>query len=184
MRFATGQRFTSYFQILSGPAKLKEEEGPEEHYLVLVDNGRLRLNQDEKLREIQKCIRCGACIGVCPVYEHIGGHSYMSVYPGPFGAILTPALTSDNNSSELPGCSSLCMRCDEVCPVKIKLSDLLLEHRRRANTKKSGILKIVMLAFSILIRFRFLFKLGFKALKIFSKIAGNQGKIRLFRDIK
>ncbi len=184
MRFATGQRFTSYLQILSRPAKSSDEEGPDEHYLVLVDNGRFRLNRDEKLREIQKCIRCGACISVCPVYEHIGGHSYMSVYPGPFGSILTPAITSDNNSSELPGCSSLCMRCDEVCPVKIKLSDLLFEHRRRANTKKSGIMNIGMLIFSILLRSKFLFTIGFRTLRLLYKISGNRCKIPWLRSTR
>jgi len=183
MRFATGQRFTSYFQILNGPIKSEDTEGPEEHYVILVDNGRLKLNQDLKLREIQKCIRCGACISVCPVYENIGGHSYMSVYPGPFGSILTPALAGDNNSSELPGCSSLCMRCDEVCPVKIKLSDLLLEYRRRSHIKKSGIFKIGMFGFSILVRSRILFSLAFKVLGLFGKLTGKNGKIRWLPSI-
>ncbi len=130
-RSATGQKASSYVSIISGPHR----KGPERFHLVLVDNGRSAILADEKLRDALRCIRCGACLNACPVYRHVGGHAYGWVYPGPIGAILDPGLLGLEQTRELPQASSLCGACSEVCPVKIPIDALLLEHRRREVTR-------------------------------------------------
>lgn len=132
-RSATGQALSTYTQIVSGPAPAGEA-GPEEFHLVVLDNGRSDLAGTE-MAEMLNCIRCGACLNVCPVYRQTGGHAYGWVYPGPMGAVLTPLLgaegDADPSSAELPKASTLCGACMEVCPVEIPLQDLLLSLRRR-----------------------------------------------------
>ena len=130
-RSATGQRITSYVSMVTGPRRDDDEDGPEEFHLVLVDNGRSRMLRDPKLREALYCIRCGACLNICPVYQRVGGHSYGWVYPGPIGAVVTPMLTGLKESSMLPQASSLCGACREACPVKINIPRMLLELRHR-----------------------------------------------------
>ena len=130
-RSATGQKMSSYVSLLTGPRKADEEDGPDELHVVVLDNGRSRLLADPDLREALYCIRCGACLNVCPVYRHAGGHSYGSVYSGPIGAVITPSLSSHGDAAQLPFASSLCGACREVCPVRIDLPRLLLEQRRR-----------------------------------------------------
>ena len=129
-RSSTAERMNPYTSLWTG---VTEGDGPKNFHIVLLDNGRTAAMSNEIGREALKCIRCSACLNVCPVYERAGGHSYGSTYPGPIGAILTPQLTgidsaSDPNSS-LPFASSLCGRCNEVCPVKIPITDILLELR-------------------------------------------------------
>jgi len=102
-------------------------------HIVLVDNGRSALLADEQDRQTLACIRCGACLNVCPVYRQVGGHAYGSVYPGPIGAILTPQLAGVDAARELPFASSLCGACRDVCPVKIDIPRMLLRLRARAN---------------------------------------------------
>jgi len=130
-RAATGQKLTSYVSLFSGLRRAGESEGPEEFHLVLLDNGRTRILADQRTRATLACIRCGACLNVCPVYGKVGGHSYGSVYSGPIGAVLAPQLREVARVAELPFASSLCGACGEVCPVKIPLPELLLELRAR-----------------------------------------------------
>ncbi|MFC0212946.1 LutB/LldF family L-lactate oxidation iron-sulfur protein [Paenibacillus chartarius] len=127
-RSAVGQKLTSYITV-AGPIAEGEGDGPEEFHLVIVDNGRSEILGSE-FRSVLQCIRCAACINVCPVYRHIGGHSYGSIYPGPIGAVLTPLLGGYDDYKELPYASSLCGACTEACPVKIPLHNLLLKHRQ------------------------------------------------------
>ena len=129
-RSATGQRITSYVSMVSGPRRDDDEDGPEEFHLVIVDNGRSRLLADPKLREALYCIRCGACLNICPVYQKVGGHAYGWVYPGPIGAIVTPELVGLKEAKDLPFASSLCGACREVCPVKINIPRMLLHLRQ------------------------------------------------------
>lgn len=128
-RSAVGQRLTSYVTALTGPRESGEVDGPEEFHLVIVDNGRSNILGTE-FQPVLQCIRCAACINVCPVYRHIGGHSYGSIYPGPIGAVLTPLLGGYEEYKELPYASSLCGACTEACPVKIPLHELLHKHRQ------------------------------------------------------
>jgi len=130
-RAATGQRITSYVSMVSGPRGPDDEDGPEEFHLVIVDNGRSRLLEDPELRDALNCIRCGACLNICPVYRKVGGHAYGWVYPGPIGAVVTPALTGLEGAKDLPFASSLCGACREVCPVKINIPHMLLRLRTR-----------------------------------------------------
>jgi L-lactate dehydrogenase complex protein LldF len=129
-RSGTGQHLTTYQSMLTGPDP--RGQGPRELHLVLLDNGRSRIVADELMRQTLACIRCGACLNACPVYQSIGGHAYGSVYPGPIGAILTPQLQGMHSAGALPFASSLCGACKDVCPVKIDIPTLLLELRRRA----------------------------------------------------
>ena len=130
-RAATGQRMTSYVSFISGPRDNDEEDGPDEFHLVVVDNGRSRLLSDPVLRESLYCIRCGACLNICPVYRKVGGHSYGWVYPGPIGAVVSPMLVGLEQAKDLPHASSLCGACHEVCPVKINIPHMLLNLRTR-----------------------------------------------------
>jgi len=130
-RSATGQRLTVYTNIISGPRPHAEADGPEELHVVLLDNGRSRVLGSE-LAEILYCIRCGACLTACPVYQQIGGHAYGSVYSGPVGAVLTPALKGVAHAPDLPHASSLCGACREVCPVRIDIPRMLLHLRTDA----------------------------------------------------
>ena len=130
-RSATGQRISSYVSMITGPRREDDEDGPEEFHLILVDNGRSRMLRDPKLREALYCIRCGACLNICPVYQRVGGHAYGWVYPGPIGAVVSPMLTGLKESRMLPQASSLCGACREACPVKINIPRMLLELRHR-----------------------------------------------------
>lgn len=131
IRSATGQRISSYVTTVTGPRLSDDEDGPEEFHLVIVDNGRSRLLADPELREALYCLRCGACLNACPVYRKVGGHSYGWVYPGPIGAVVTPALTNMSDAKDLPYASSLCGACKEACPVKINIPRMLLYLRRQ-----------------------------------------------------
>ncbi|MBN6188118.1 iron-sulfur cluster-binding protein [Aneurinibacillus sp. BA2021] len=128
-RSATGQKISVYMTALSGPRRPEDTDGPEEFHLIILDNGRSDI-LGTAYQEVLKCIRCGACLNVCPVYRHIGGHAYGGVYSGPIGAVLTPLLQGYEEWGDLPYASSLCGACTEVCPVKIPLHDLLIEHRK------------------------------------------------------
>jgi L-lactate dehydrogenase complex protein LldF len=131
-RSATGQKITTYVSVLSGPRRAGELDGPDEVHIIVLDNGRSRQLADPEFREVLNCIRCGACLNVCPVYRQVGGHSYGSVYPGPIGAVLTPLLQQDDKTAGgLAYASSLCGACYEACPVKIPLHDMLVHLRRR-----------------------------------------------------
>lgn len=134
-RSAVGQRLSSYVTVLTGPKEEGDVDGPEEFHLVIVDNGRSTILGGE-FSDILRCIRCGACVNACPVYRHIGGHAYGSVYSGPIGAVLTPLLGGYEDFKELPFSSTLCGACTEACPVKIPLHELLLLHRQKIVEKE------------------------------------------------
>jgi L-lactate dehydrogenase complex protein LldF len=133
--FGTGQRVTSYNTIITGPKQANELDGPEEMYVILLDNGRTNLLANPIAREALYCIRCGACLNACPVYKNIGGHAYETTYSGPIGKVITPHLKGLNEYKHLSYASSLCGNCTEVCPVRINLHELLLENRHDAVVK-------------------------------------------------
>lgn len=135
-RAATGQQLTTYTSFISGPRRAGEADGPEEFHLVILDNGRSEILGSE-FNEMLACIRCGACLNVCPVYRQVGGHAYGWVYSGPMGAVLTPLLLRAEEAGELSQASTLCGACWKVCPVGIPLQDLLLALRRR-TANESG----------------------------------------------
>lgn len=137
-RSGTGQPLTVYTSVLSGPRRSDELDGPEEFYVVLLDNGRAKVLEDVDKRQALFCIRCGACLNICPVYRRIGGHSYPWVYSGPIGAILTPQFEGLKKNPWLPHASSLCGACGEVCPVKIEIPRLLLELRSDIERAKAA----------------------------------------------
>jgi L-lactate dehydrogenase complex protein LldF len=130
--YGTGQRVTVYSSIITGPRQVNENDGPEDMYVILLDNGRTNIIANEKLRESLYCIRCGACLNACPVYKNIGGHAYEATYSGPIGSVITPQLREMGEWKHLSYASSLCGNCTEVCAVKINLHELLLENRHEA----------------------------------------------------
>jgi L-lactate dehydrogenase complex protein LldF len=140
VRNATGQKLTSYLTLINGPRRPGELDGPEELHVVLLDAGRTAL-LGTPFEDMLRCVRCGACLNVCPVYGTIGGHAYGGVYPGPMGAVLTPLLSDFAEGAELPAATSLCGACSEVCPVGIPLHDLLVKlrdvtaHQRTARSR-------------------------------------------------
>jgi L-lactate dehydrogenase complex protein LldF len=135
-RSATAQHLTVYNEFVLGPRGAGQPDGPEEMHVIFVDNGRTHVLASD-CREILRCIRCGACLNVCPVYRQAGGHAYRSVYPGPVGAVLSPLLLGERfpEKADLPKASSLCGACNEVCPVDIPIPDLLLRLRDRAHAE-------------------------------------------------
>jgi L-lactate dehydrogenase complex protein LldF len=151
-RSSTGERMNPYTSLWTG---VRKGDGPREFHLVLLDNGRTRVLADEAGREALHCIRCSACLNVCPVYSRTGGHAYDSVYPGPIGAILTPQLEGLGEAPTLPWASSLCGACYEVCPVKIDIPSVLVHLRARVVREEhskldpeAAVMKLVARAFS------------------------------------
>jgi len=128
----TGQNLTVYNTILSGPRQADETDGPEEMYVILLDNGRTNLLAQKEQRQALYCIRCGACLNACPVYKNIGGHTYETTYSGPIGSIISPHMKGMDEFKHLSYASSLCGKCTEVCPVKIDIHKMLLLNRRDA----------------------------------------------------
>ena len=127
----TGQQITAYNSIFTSPRRADETDGPEKMIVILLDNGRTTIFADDEASESLACIRCGACLNGCPVYKTIGGYTYESTYSGPIGSVITPFLKGFKDFSHLSFASSLCGRCNEVCPVKIPLTDILLTNRRK-----------------------------------------------------
>jgi L-lactate dehydrogenase complex protein LldF len=163
-RSAVGQKLTSYITVLTGAREEHEVDGPEEFHLVIVDNGRSKILGGE-FQSILQCIRCAACINVCPVYRHIGGHSYGSIYSGPVGVVLSPLLGGYDEYKELPYASTLCGACTEVCPVKIPLHNLIHKHRTVIVEKEGKAPvpeKLLMKAFGLGAASPMLYKLGSK----------------------
>jgi L-lactate dehydrogenase complex protein LldF len=150
-RSATGQALTVYTSFLSGPRRAGEIDGPEEFYVVLLDNGRTKLLADVEKRQSLYCIRCGACLNHCPVYRKIGGHSFPWVYSGPIGAIITPQFMGVKHEPSLPFASSLCGACAEVCPVKIDIPKVLLDLRAevKEDEQRDGTNRMERLAFKL-----------------------------------
>jgi L-lactate dehydrogenase complex protein LldF len=130
--YGTGQKVTVYNSIICGPKQPGETDGPDEMYVIFLDNNRTNILANERQRESLYCIRCGACLNVCPVYKNIGGHSYGSTYTGPIGSVITPNMNGLEEYKHLSYASSLCGACTEVCPVKINLHKLLLVNRKES----------------------------------------------------
>jgi L-lactate dehydrogenase complex protein LldF len=133
--FGTGQQLTVYNSLLSGPKLDDESDGPEEMYVILLDNGRSLILEDSVRRQSLYCVRCGSCLNACPVYRTVGGHSYDSPYSGPIGAVIMPQLTGFTEYNHLSEASSLCGSCTENCPVNIDLHHLLVYNRRKISEK-------------------------------------------------
>ena len=131
-RAATGQPIGNYVSLIQGPRREGEVDGPEEVHVVFVDNGRTRLLADEAAWEALRCVRCGACLNICPVYRQTGGHAYGWTYSGPIGAIIAPGILGLEEAMPLPFASSLCGACADVCPVRIPIPELLVHWRERA----------------------------------------------------
>ena len=129
-RSATGQSISNYLSFTTGPKRAGDQDGPDEFHVIIVDVGRTRVLASE-LREALRCIRCGACMNHCPVYQNIGGHAYGWVYPGPIGSVLTPSYVGIEKAIDLPNAATLCNQCGVVCPVKIPLPDLMRKLREK-----------------------------------------------------
>ena len=138
-RSATGQHITTYLNLISSPRKVNELDGPEEVHLIILDNGRSRIQQDEELKTTLACIRCGACMNHCPVYTKIGGHAYGTTYPGPIGQVVMPQLTGMKKAGELLDACSLNGACGEACPVDIDLPHLIRTLRQRRTQEVSSL---------------------------------------------
>lgn len=161
-RSATGQRMTAYTSAFTGPARSDEPDGPQHFYLVLVDNGRSDIYASE-YAEALACIRCGACLNVCPVYQNIGGHAYGWVYPGPIGSIVTPLLKGIENAAPLPFASTLCGACQSACPVDIHIPDMLLRLRRDLRHTQDLTWQLSMKGYQFAFSHPLLYQLGGKA---------------------
>jgi L-lactate dehydrogenase complex protein LldF len=192
-RSAVGQKLTSYVTVLTGPKEEEDIDGPEDFHLVILDNGRSNI-LGTPFESILQCIRCAACVNVCPVYRHIGGHSYGSIYSGPVGAVLSPLLGGYDDYKELPYASTLCAACTEACPVKIPLHDLLHKHRQvivEREGKAPISEKLIMKAFGFGISSPTMYRLGSKfastAMYPFTtdkKISKGPGPLKAWTDIR
>jgi L-lactate dehydrogenase complex protein LldF len=134
-RSATGQDFSNYTTLSTGPRRPGDPDGPEEYHVVILDNGRSSILGTE-FQEMLRCIRCGACLNHCPVYQAVGGHAYGWVYPGPMGAVLTPSLIGVEKAGQLPNASTFCGRCEEVCPMRIPLPKMMRHWREKEFEKR------------------------------------------------
>ena len=179
-RSATGQPLSIYTTVITGPARAGDPDGPEEVHVILLDNGRSRL-LDTVYEEVLQCIRCGACLNICPVYREAGGHAYASPYSGPIGAVITPLLFGVENYPALPHASTLCGACQDVCPVRIDLPRMLLELRAEevrhglASTTESLLEK----GAAFVLAHERLLRLGRGALALGQKPLVRNGQIRL-----
>ncbi len=192
-RSAVGQKLTSYITVLTGPRCEGEIDGPEDFHLVIVDNGRSKILGGE-FHSILQCIRCAACVNVCPVYRHVGGHSYGSIYSGPIGAVLSPLLGGYEDYKELPYASTLCGACTEACPVKIPLHELLHKHRQvivEREGKAPISEKMAMKAFGLGAASASIYKIGSKlaptAMNPFTvgdKISKGPGPLKAWTEIR
>jgi L-lactate dehydrogenase complex protein LldF len=163
-RSAVGQKLTSYITVLTGPKDEGDVDGPEDFHLVIVDNGRSNILASE-FKSVLQCIRCAACVNVCPVYRHVGGQAYGSIYSGPIGAVISPLLGGYDDYKELPYASTLCGACTEACPVKIPLHQLLHKHREIIVEKEGRAPiseKLMMKAFGLGAASPTLYKIGSK----------------------
>lgn len=188
-RSGTGQNLTAYQSLLTGVKRRHSDEGPGEVHIVLLDNGRSRMLAHPVTRQSLACIRCGACLNACPVYQQVGGHAYGSVYPGPIGAVITPQLIGLSKARQLPYASSLCGACREVCPVKIDIPELLLHLRAEitdgtetesaSNTKRFRKFgeSLAFRLYGYLWSGKAGYVFGMKAARLFQKLVVRNGKI-------
>ena len=182
-RSGTGQRLTTYQSLITGTKRKAADEGPEEVHIILMDNGRSRMLAHPTTRQSLACIRCGACLNACPVYQQIGGHAYGSVYPGPIGAVITPQLVGIGKTKQLPYASSLCGACREVCPVKIDIPELLLHLRAevaegtKEQVKRKFGEKMAFKLYSFAWSRPLVYKLGTKISRLMQRFVAKDEKI-------
>ncbi len=188
-RSGTGQRLTTYQSLITGTKRNSGDEGPEEVHIILMDNGRSKMLAHPVTRQSLACIRCGACLNACPVYQTVGGHAYGSVYPGPIGAVITPQLIGFGKAKQLPYASSLCGACREVCPVKIDIPELLLHLRaeitegtangteRRESAKRNFGERLAFSFYSFAWSSPTLYKLGTKMARLIQRPLLKNGRI-------
>ena len=134
----TGQQVTVYNSVLTGPKRDNENNGPEKMIVVLLDNNRTKIAEDEERYKALKCLRCGACLNACPIYKNVGGYTYNTTYSGPIGSVITPIMKGNENFDHLSFASTLCGACSEVCPVQIPLHELLLLNRKKSIELNGG----------------------------------------------
>jgi len=182
-RSGTGQRLTAYQSLITGVKKRPDDEGPDEIHVVLLDNGRSKMLSHPVTRQSLACIRCGACLNACPVYQQVGGHAYGSVYPGPIGAVITPQLMGLSKAKQLPYASSLCGACREVCPVKIDIPELLLHLRAEiadnnaSNVKRKFSERLAFKLYGSMWSRAGRYNFGTKAARVMQKLVVRKGKI-------
>ena len=184
-RSGTGQRLTAYQSLITGVKRHEADEGPDEVHIVLLDNGRSKMLAHPVTRQSLACIRCGACLNACPIYQQVGGHAYGSVYPGPIGAVITPQLIGLSKAMQLPYASSLCGACREVCPVKIDIPELLLHLRSEiadGRPKNEVLAKnrgehFAFKMYSALWSNRWSYSLGTKAARLAQRFVVRDGKV-------
>jgi len=176
-RSATGQKASVYVDLIKGPKREPDPDGPEELHVVLLDNGRSRVLGGQTA-EILLCIRCGACLNSCPVYREIGGHAYGCVYTGPVGAVLTPALFGAEGWSELPHASTLCGACREACPVRIDLPRLLLDQRRQPAARSPLWSRFALRCYSTAVTRPWLFRLALGLARLLTRAGARDGWLR------
>ncbi|MDK9724983.1 MAG: LutB/LldF family L-lactate oxidation iron-sulfur protein [Sterolibacteriaceae bacterium MAG5] len=180
-RSATGQSISNYFSILTGVKQPGDTDGPEHLYFILVDNGRADVVGSE-FQDMLRCIRCGACMNHCPVYQTIGGHAYGWVYPGPMGSVLTPLYTGLENALDLPHAATLCNQCGVVCPVKIPLPELLRKLREKQVERHMRPLleRLALKAWAWVAGCPTLYGLGTRiAVRYLKWLAGGENRIRI-----
>ncbi len=169
----SGQALTGYNTMYGGPRQPDEVDGPEEWHVVFLDNNRTTLLADPQQRDALHCIRCGACLNVCPIFKNIGGFSYGTTYQGPIGSVITPHLRGLQNWKHLSNASSLCGACTETCPVKINLHHHLLHNRRNAIAEKRGPIEgLLWHGFTFFMNRALLFRMGVKMGRIFQPLHG------------
>jgi len=178
-RSATGQKLSSYTTLVRGPRQAGELEGPDEFHLILMDGGRSRQIAGP-LREALYCLRCGACLNVCPVYRQIGGHAYGHTYPGPIGILLTAMLKGDRSVKDLAHASTLCGACKDVCPVRIDIPRMLVELRESLDREKIAPAseRFVFKAFRRLLMSETAFKLSARIGRLAQKPFVRNGKLQ------
>ena len=179
-RSATGQDISTYTTFSTGPRRPGDPDGPQQYHVVLVDNGRSEIIGSE-LRPVLRCIRCGACMNHCPVYQAIGGHAYGAVYAGPIGAVLTPALNGATTAMDLPNASSFCGRCEEVCPMQIPLPGMMrhLRERQVAMAKAPATQRVGLSVWSWLAQRPILYRVAARAgTRVLELMAGRRGRLR------
>ena len=180
-RGAAAQNMATYVSYIGGPRSKSQADGPQEFHLVVLDNGRSRILADPEFREMLCCIRCGACLNHCPVYGAVGGHAYGWVYPGPMGSVLTPLMIGLKTAGDLPNASSLCGRCEEVCPMSIPLPELLRRQRVRQHQAGLGHKRArwaLALWGAVARRPRLYQALTRPAVWLLAKLAGRAGRLR------
>jgi L-lactate dehydrogenase complex protein LldF len=177
-RAATGQTLSVYTTLITGPRRPGELDGPEEFYLVILDNGRSKILASP-FRESLQCIRCGACLNACPVYRRIGGHAYGGVYSGPIGSILTPLFDSVTENPELPHASSLCGACQAACPVRINIPHMLIGLRELQHQHKTSVIERVAYKFwGIVLRRPRLYRLALLLARLLLRPLAESGWLR------